>query len=277
MGGYSIDSPSPRETSVREALDQPERFFFHHQQTMPSTHVYLCNAVRQDAQPAFSSGLCVADMQTEGQGQRGQTWSSPEGNLYASYACRMQTPLSQLAAVSLVVALAVREAMQLYVEDEVALKWPNDVLIQEKKCAGVLCEAVRHDAAWVDVVLSFGVNIKHTGTLPDATKHQKTRTALEDHSHQAVLRDALLCLILKRLKHSMALFEAHGFSYFHDDWKKHDAFLGAPIYAWDDALRRFGACLGVYEGVDAMGFPLLRADSGSVSRVVGSVRLRYVS
>jgi BirA family transcriptional regulator, biotin operon repressor / biotin---[acetyl-CoA-carboxylase] ligase len=277
MNRHSIDTLSPRAQSVHDALGRPERFFFHHQKAMPSTHAYLCDAVRQDAQSVFSSALCVADMQTAGQGQRGQIWSSPEGNLYASYACRMQTPLNQLASVSLVVALAVREAMQFYVEDDVALKWPNDVFIQEKKCAGVLCEAVRHDAAWVDVVLSFGVNIKQTGTLPDATQHPQTRTALEAHSREPVLRDALLSLILKRLKHSMTLFEAHGFAYFHDEWKTHDAFLGAPLYAWDDALRRFGACLGVYEGVDAMGFPLVRSESGSLSRAVGSVRLRLFS
>jgi len=86
---------------------------------------------------ALKSGLtvCVAETQTNGRGRFARPWHSPLGeNIYCSVAWRFEGALSKLSGLGLVVSLAVHAALQ---QDEVTIKWPNDLIWQNKKLAGI--------------------------------------------------------------------------------------------------------------------------------------------
>ena len=102
----------------------------------------------------------VARRQTEGRGRNGRPWASELGNLYASLLLRLaHTKVQQLA---LLAGVAVREAILAAAQAPIAglrLKWPNDVLIDGAKCAGILCESQSSAGGERVVVIGIGINL----------------------------------------------------------------------------------------------------------------------
>jgi BirA family transcriptional regulator, biotin operon repressor / biotin---[acetyl-CoA-carboxylase] ligase len=112
--------------------------------------------------------------QTRGRGRRGRTWESPQGNLYASLVLRDPAPVNRAAELAFVSALAVRDAVIAEapaLAPKLALKWPNDLLIDGEKCAGILIEG---EAGFdggerflgLNVIVGIGVNcLSHPNPL----------------------------------------------------------------------------------------------------------------
>ena len=115
------------------------RFKIIHRESVASTN--------DEAQLLADSGapdrmVVWADMQTAGKGRRGGNWSSPIGNMYVSLILRPQCELSRAAQISFVAALGLGDAISQFVAPErITNKWPNDVLIDGKKVAGLLLES----------------------------------------------------------------------------------------------------------------------------------------
>lgn len=106
----------------------------------------------------------VANRQTDGRGRRGRSWLSGDGNLFCSLLTRLDLKMSELATLPYLVSLAVRDTfVQLGCEPElVQCKWPNDVLIGEKKSSGILIESSAGDHGKIDfVVIGIGLNLAH--------------------------------------------------------------------------------------------------------------------
>ena len=98
-----------------------------------------------------------ADRQTAGRGRRGRVWTSDTGNLFASVWCRPQAFEGPSQQLSFVAALALDLALQFHVPAErLSLKWPNDVLLDEVKCAGILLES-----SGGGTIIGLGVNLAH--------------------------------------------------------------------------------------------------------------------
>lgn len=98
-----------------------------------------------------------ADYQTGGRGRQGRVWQSPPGNFYGSTLVRLRGGDPAAATLALVAAVALEEAVRIYAPGaDVAIKWPNDLLLGEAKLAGILLE--RADDA---VVVGIGVNLAH--------------------------------------------------------------------------------------------------------------------
>ena len=108
--------------------------------------------------------LIWAKEQTAGRGRRGRTWESLDGNLYLSLILRPEVSLQKAAQLSFVAAVALFDALG-NVSDpghQIHLKWPNDVLLQEKKVAGILLETESNCNGTLDwVVLGIGLNVAH--------------------------------------------------------------------------------------------------------------------
>ena len=106
----------------------------------------------------------VASKQTNGRGRRGRTWLSKNGNLFSSLLTHMDVDMGALATLPYVIALAVRDTfVDLGCSPEwVQCKWPNDVLINEKKASGILIESSAGDKGTVDfIVIGIGLNLAH--------------------------------------------------------------------------------------------------------------------
>ena len=112
----------------------------------------------EQAAAGAPDGLWVrADRQTGGRGRRGRAWASEAGNLFATTLCRPQPGEGPAQQLSFVAALALDHALQWWVPHErLALKWPNDVLLDDVKCSGILLEGI--DGA---TIIGFGVNLAH--------------------------------------------------------------------------------------------------------------------
>src|SRR4051812_23872416 len=106
--------------------------------------------------------VLLAEEQTAGVGRRARSWSSPNGGLYLSVALPPAGPLAALGSLPLVAGLAVRAAAAGFGVDAV-LKWPNDVLVDGTKCAGILAEAVAGTEP--SIVLGIGLNVLPLGDV----------------------------------------------------------------------------------------------------------------
>lgn len=119
-------------------------------------------AKRRAGAGAPEGTLVWARSQSAGRGRRGRRWDSPEGNLYLSLILRPDCPVGEAARLSFVAAVALAEALATLVPPltEITNKWPNDVLVNGRKCAGILLESsLRNDRDLDWLVLGVGVNL----------------------------------------------------------------------------------------------------------------------
>lgn len=105
-----------------------------------------------------------AQSQTAGRGRHGRGWESPQGNLYCSLLLRPEVPPAEAAQLSFVAALALAEALEPVLPDaaNLAFKWPNDVLLDGRKVAGILLESSGSRNGRLDwLVIGCGLNVRH--------------------------------------------------------------------------------------------------------------------
>ena len=129
-----------------------------------STNDVARDLARRGEDTAPDGTLVWAREQTKGRGRRGRDWVSPPGNLYMSLVLRPEVQMSEAAQLSFVTAVALYDALGNLSEPghQTHLKWPNDILLQEKKVAGILLESEASGAefpAWV--IVGLGVNVAH--------------------------------------------------------------------------------------------------------------------
>ncbi len=123
------------------------------------------DVIHQLASEGAAAGTAViAGEQIEGRGSRGRGWHSPPGGLWMSVVFRPPA-VEGIEAISLRVGLAVAEAIQARVPKPLQLKWPNDLMLEDRKLGGVLCEARWQGEALAWVAVGLGMNIRNR--IPD--------------------------------------------------------------------------------------------------------------
>lgn len=211
--------------------------------------------------------LLVAESQSAGRGRAGRSWhSAPGGALTFSLAWRFARPLQALLGLPLAVGVALAEALAQF-EVRVGLKWPNDVLKDGKKLAGVLVEtaAARSGGTWA--VIGVGLNL----TVPDQLEAQIGHAVADAPWLARLDRNRLQAALLNALAEVLAEFESRGFAAFVARWNGLHAFAGQTVLVLDrgQVLQE-----GVAVGVDAVGRLLLESASGRVAVLAGDVSLR---
>ena len=123
-----------------------------------STNDWLLQQCRAGAQLPLA---CIAEAQSAGRGRRGRSWHSVPGkNLSLSLGWQFAIPLAELGAFSLLMGVALARALRQAGLAQVKLKWPNDVLLNNQKLAGILVETVALGQGRVAVVAGIGVNVE---------------------------------------------------------------------------------------------------------------------
>jgi len=145
--------------------------------------------------------IVVAEMQTEGRGRRGRNWYSPPGQgIYMSLILRPSIPLKEISRISLMKAVAVAETLQEELGLPARIKWPNDVLINDKKIAGLLSEAITDMDGIEYIVIGIGLNINNPESdFPDDFRTDPTSILAE--KKQPVSRVKLMQRLLAKLEH----------------------------------------------------------------------------
>ena len=123
--------------------------------------------------------LVVAERQTAGRGRRGRHWESPEGvNVFMTLILRPKLHPSMISGMTLLAALAIAKAIQEMVSVDVAIKWPNDVIVAGKKVCGILTEMSSEENFVHYGVVGMGINVNQSG-FPEELQGKATSLFLE--------------------------------------------------------------------------------------------------
>jgi BirA family biotin operon repressor/biotin-[acetyl-CoA-carboxylase] ligase len=211
--------------------------------------------------------LLVARNQTAGRGRAGRSWlSSSEGSLTFSLAWRFAGGLPRLTGLPLAVGVALAETLE-RLGVQVGLKWPNDVLKDGDKLAGILIETQTAPAGGVWAVIGIGLNL----IMPDELEAQVGRSVASLPWLARMDRDALLAALLDGLAGALHEFEGAGFAAFAARWNLRHAWQGETVSVLDR-----GTVLheGSAAGVDDAGRLLLDTPEGRIAVLAGDVSLR---
>jgi BirA family biotin operon repressor/biotin-[acetyl-CoA-carboxylase] ligase len=214
--------------------------------------------------------LLVARTQTAGRGRAGRSWlSEPGKSLTFSLAWKFHLPVQALVGLPLAVGVAIAEALAMF-EVPVRLKWPNDVLHEGRKLAGILIESAGagskpHDASWA--VIGIGVNM----APGDALVAQVGRPVARIPWLAELDQDMLLATLLNGLADAMVQFEQEGLQAFVPRWNALHAYAGQHVNILDGAKVVHE---GVAVGVDEIGRFVMDTAQGRIAIMAGDVSLR---
>ncbi|MBL0220496.1 MAG: biotin--[acetyl-CoA-carboxylase] ligase [Myxococcales bacterium] len=202
--------------------------------------------------------IVVANAQTAGRGRDGRTWQSPPGmGLYLSAILRPPLPLSDVPPMTLAIGIGLCDAARA-TGAAVTLKWPNDLLVDGKKLAGVLVESQSQGGKLEAVVIGIGVNI--TGRLP--AEVAASAVTLEDAADSEIDREAFIAAVLAQVEHWVDRYVAMGLEEIIPAWQDRMA-LGLRARATIDGTL----LTGIVSGLDDDGALLLLGDDGALHRV----------
>ncbi len=208
-------------------------------QQIESTSTELAARARAGA---GSGAVCVAEQQTAGRGRLGRQWISPYGrNLMFSVLWEFEGGAAALEGLSLAVGLVLAEALREMGAAQVQLKWPNDVLCQGRKIAGVLLEMQGDAAGRCQVVIGIGVNV----AMPDNAEIDQNWTDLNRGAGRAVDRNALLARILEGLLPMLEHFSVDGFASYRERWQALDYLCDQAVVLHRGGDKIEGVCRGV--------------------------------
>lgn len=189
--------------------------------------------------------ICSAETQTQGRGRFGRTWVSPFGeNIYLSIRREYDCSLSKLSGLSLVVSLALLASIQKQsIQQDIRIKWPNDLIWNDKKLGGILIEMLTNTNGSIQIVMGIGLNVNtHTKDNPLT---DKPWCSLYELTGQYFDRNALIADILVSIDEHIELFLEYGFSYFQARWQKADYLQDKVIDVNQSQRTMNGLVLGV--------------------------------
>lgn len=212
------------------------------------------------------AGLAVlARRQSAGRGTQGRAWNSSEGNLHLSLLLRPEGPLRGVPHWSLLAAVALAETLAAHLPEPTALrlKWPNDLLLDGAKCAGILTQAAPDGAGGIGwVVVGMGVNLRHAPHLGD-----RATTSLAARGGAVPEPVPFSWELLGGLDLWRARYAAEGFAPVRRAWMARGPRPGSAV-----RLRQAGRLVeGRYAGLDGEGRLLLEREEGPLAVSSGEI------
>lgn len=210
-------------------------------QQVDSTNAEALRRLSSGVEPPF---LVVAEQQTAGRGRRGRSWVSPYGeNLYYSLVLRITGGMRQLEGLSLVVGLALLQAIRDAGVVEAGLKWPNDLLVGGRKIAGILLELSGDPADVCHVVIGIGVNINMRVVSGDVI--DQPWTSVRQVLGSQVDRNRFVGDLNAQLGRYLEQHRLDGFSALREQWEANHLWQGRTVTLAAGAQSIEGRVLGV--------------------------------
>ena len=220
--------------------------------------------LRNAAAGAPALSICLAEMQSAGRGRRGRAWISPLGaNVYFSLLQRCAGGMGTLSGLSLVAGVALAQALEDCGAAGIGLKWPNDLIVDGRKLAGILVEAGGEFLGPCFAVIGIGINLR----LPDGIDTGRPATDLARICAELPSRNFVVSRVAARLVEALDCFETDGFGAFAQAYAARDALVGRPVRVHTAQGMRDG----IADGVDARG--ALRVRHGATLAVYDSAEV----
>lgn len=226
--------------------------------TLPSTSVWLHDFASNAKELLTDTQLCTTDWQSAGVARRGRSWQTKPGNITFSILSTTQKPPKELLGLSLITGLGVASCLAAELDIKVALKWPNDVLLNDMKLGGLLTEVSsvpgaeqtasngRSAAHITQIVTGIGINLRHDDEVVDlgigATSLESVSVPSDPQQ-----RDILIGKLAASVLSSHQLFFERGWAPFAEAWKAVDWLFGKQVTIHQDKKTEHALARGVNE------------------------------
>ncbi len=216
--------------------------------------------MREQARRGARAGfLAAATRQSRGRGRLGRQWESPAGcGLYTSILLRPDLALPEAGQLTVLASVAMVDAVEAVAGLRPQIKWPNDLVLNGRKLAGLLIETERNDTRVAFAVVGIGINVRH-GADDFSPEVRNLATSLYLATGQLYRRADLLVALLHALERRLS----QPFTAAREAWAASSLTLGQRVTLTTARGRKHGQALGL----DESGALLLRLDSGEVETV----------
>jgi BirA family transcriptional regulator, biotin operon repressor / biotin---[acetyl-CoA-carboxylase] ligase len=213
-------------------------------------------------QGAPEGTLVVAESQTQGRGRQGRAWFSPSGaGIYASLIVRPSMPSNEATRITFLTAVAAAETLLHLTRLDVKIKWPNDILANGKKVAGILTEISTEKGVVDYAVVGLGMNVNTPG-FPDDIRMRATSVLIE--TGERFSRPEILREYLTREEAYFRRLRTSGFGPILERWKELADTIGRQIRV--EMMDK--TYVGCVENIDPEGILILKDRKGASHRIL---------
>ena len=204
--------------------------------------------------------LVLAEAQAQGRGRLGRSWLSPKyKGIYMSLILKPNILPNSAPVLTLLTAVSICEAIKEFTGLDIRIKWPNDLLLSNKKLGGILTELNAEMDATRFIVIGIGLNVNNEGkTLPPGA------TSLKEQKEENINRIGLLQEMLRKLEANYLLFQEEGSQPIIEKWRNYSLTLGKRVKISCHKEHREGEAIDI----DTDGGLLIRKDSGLVEKIM---------
>ena len=229
-----------------------------------STNQYL-----MDRLATLRSGdACIAEYQQAGRGRRGRKWFSPFGaNLYLSMYWRLEQGPAAAIGLSLVIGIVMAEVLQSLGAENVRVKWPNDLYLNDRKLAGILVELTGKTGDAAQIVIGAGINLAMRRIEEDIVNQGWINL---QEAGIKIDRNTLAVRLIRELRSALTLFEQEGLTPYLSRWERLDNFIHRPVKLIIGDKEIFG----ISRGIGPQGALLLEQEGEIKPWVGGEISLR---
>ncbi|NIF34915.1 bifunctional biotin--[acetyl-CoA-carboxylase] ligase/biotin operon repressor BirA [Enterobacter sp. Cy-643] len=229
-----------------------------------STNQYLLDRLNS----LQSGDACIAEYQQAGRGRRGRQWFSPFGaNLYLSMYWRLEQGPAAAIGLSLVIGIVMAEVLQRLGAEDVRVKWPNDLYLNDRKLAGILVELTGKTGDAAQIVIGAGINLAMRNVATDVINQGWINL---QEAGIRIDRNTLAVTLIQELRTALQLFEQESLLPFLPRWEKLDNFINRPV----KLIIGEREVHGISRGINEQGGLLLEQDGVIKAWVGGEISLR---
>jgi len=223
--------------------------------------------------------IVVAETQTGGRGRFKRDWASPEGGLWFSIVLRPRVQPKQAPMLTLLASVAVANTITQLYGLGAEIKWPNDVLVNQKKVCGILTEGQTRDGTLNFAILGIGINANFN-IEAFSPPLRETATALKEELGRDIEREILFCRLLGEVESYYELLQGGKLEAILNDWRRLTGFLGSYVVIQSDG----GKVEGWAVDLDSDGALIIklkdqtsvRVTSGDIVKVIHKEYPRYI-
>ncbi len=208
--------------------------------------------------------VAIAKSQTNGRGRRGNIWENGEDeSIFMSILLKPNMKVNNLLKISLVCSMSILKAIKEIDSNlDLKIKWPNDVLIGDKKVCGILTECVFNDINEAELILGVGINVNNK-SFPDSIKDKATSLFLENIDTNIPF---VIGKVIENLEKNYYTYLQYGFEFFINEYKKMCCNINKDVVVINGNEKTYGKILDVNKD----GSLVFQNDTGEICNIVSN-------